>query len=71
MNPFYQNLLSAPLSSFLPAIEGGATIAAASTLYYLLFGGILGMSGLAGAIVKFPTRKDELTQEAPRGSRPS
>ena len=35
-------------------MKGGATIALASTFYYLLFGGILGMSGLTGSVVKFP-----------------
>ena len=37
-------------------IKGGAIIAIASTLYYLLFGGILGMSGMAGSIIKYPAR---------------
>ena len=55
MDPhFYENLLQAPLESFYPAMKGGATIALASTFYYLLFGGILGMSGLTGSVVKFP-----------------
>ena len=55
MDPhFYDNLLNASFSDFYPAMKGGATIALASTIYYLLFGGILGMSGLTGSIVKFP-----------------
>lgn len=55
MDPhFYENLLKAPLESFYPAMKGGTTIALASTFYYLLFGGILGMSGLTGSVVKFP-----------------
>lgn len=45
-----------PRSAIEAAMKGGAIIAAASTIYYLLFGGILGMSGLAGSIVKFPSR---------------
>ena len=56
MDPqFYKNLLEAPLDSYYPAIKGGALLALATTIYYALFGGILGMSGLAGSIVKFPT----------------
>lgn len=56
MDPhFYNNLINADLSSFIPAMKGGFTIAFAATLYYYFFGGILGMSGLAGSIVKFPT----------------
>ena len=55
MNPhFYDNLLKSSLSDFIPAIKGGATIALASSIYYLLFGGILGMSGLIGSMVKAP-----------------
>ena len=56
MDPhFYDSLFKTPLESFYPAMKGGAIIAAASTIYYLLFGGILGMSGLTGSVVKFPT----------------
>ena len=55
MDPhFYDTLLKSPLETFYPAMKGGAIIAAASTIYYLLFGGILGMSGLTGSVVKFP-----------------
>lgn len=57
MDPsFYNNLIQAPVDSFYPAMKGGATIAMAATVYYLLFGGILGMSGLTGSVVKFPQR---------------
>jgi len=44
-------------------MKGGATIALAATLYYYFFGSILGMSGLAGSIVKFPTSKNDNTQD--------
>ena len=55
MDPnFYNNLINVPWSNFEPAIKGGLTIAIASTVYYFVFGGILGMSGMAGSIVKFP-----------------
>jgi hypothetical protein len=56
MDPhFYDSLLETPIENFYPAIKGGAIIAIASTLYYYFFGGILGMSGLTGSVVKFPT----------------
>lgn len=58
MDPhFYNNLLNTPLEKFYPAMKGGAGIAIAATLYYFFFGSILGMSGLAGSLVKNPTSK--------------
>ena len=45
-----------PRSGIEAAMKGGTIIAIASTIYYLLFGNILGMSGLAGSVVKYPSR---------------
>ncbi len=39
------------------SILGGVLIAVASSLYYILFGGILGMSGLMGSLLKFTKGK--------------
>jgi hypothetical protein len=56
MDPtFYKNLFTIPEQNLHRAIQGGALIALASSLYYLLFGNILGISGMAGSLVKFPT----------------
>ena len=72
MDPtFYNNLINAPLASFYPAMKGGATIALAATLYYYFFGGILGMSGLAGSIVKFPTRTSNNIKVKPPNTKQS
>lgn len=58
MDPqFYQNLFTISELNLHRAVQGGALIALASSVYYFLFGGILGMSGMAGSVVKFPTSK--------------
>jgi len=36
----------------MSAVEGGITIAIASSLYYMFYGNILGMSGLVGTVLK-------------------
>jgi hypothetical protein len=64
MDPeFYKNLLTIPSQHLQNAVQGGIIISLASSLYYMLFGGILGMSGMAGSIVKFPTSSLNLIQE--------
>jgi len=63
MDPlFYNNLFTIENSALLSAVKGGAIIAVASSIYYALFGGILGMSGLAGSLVKFPTSNNNPIQ---------
>jgi hypothetical protein len=58
MDPnFYKNLFSIDEISVKNAVCGGVIIALASSLYYYMFGGILGVSGMAGSLVKVPTRK--------------
>lgn len=70
MDPlFYNNLLTIPQQQLKNAVQGGIIIAVASTLYYLLFGGILGMSGMAGSLIKFPTSNIFITQGKPQKSR--
>lgn len=70
MDPlFYNNLLTIPQQQLKNAVQGGIIIAVASTLYYLLFGGILGMSGMAGSLIKFPTSNFFITQGKPQKSR--
>lgn len=62
MDPlFYKNLFTIEEELLRNSIHGGIIIAVASTLYYFLFGGILGMSGLAGSLIKFPTSKWAMT----------
>ena len=57
MDPnFYNNLFKIDEVSLKHAVLGGAIIAVASSLYYYMFGGILGVSGMAGSLVKVPTR---------------
>ncbi len=64
MDPFfYNNILTIPRHALEAAVKGGIIIAAASSIYYMLFGGILGMSGMAGSVVKFPTRIICITQD--------
>lgn len=66
MDPeFYKNLFTIPEAKLHSAVQGGIIIAVASSLYYLLFGGILGMSGLAGSLIKFPTSNPKFMQESP------
>lgn len=61
MDPeFYKNLFTIPEGKLHSAVQGGIIIAIASSLYYLFFGGILGMSGMAGSLIKFPTSKLEI-----------
>jgi hypothetical protein len=36
------------------AVKGGFIMAAASSIYFILFGGLLGMSGIAGSLAKYP-----------------
>lgn len=58
MDPqFYKNLFTISDQNISNSVQGGIFIALGSSLYYLLFGGILGMSGLAGSLIKFPTSK--------------
>lgn len=58
MDPlFYKNLFTISETNLHRAVQGGALIALASSIYYFLFGGILGMSGMAGSLIKFPTSK--------------
>lgn len=67
MDPqFYKNLFTIPEVKLHSAIQGGIIIAIASSLYYLFFGGILGMSGLAGSLIKFPTSTFLFTQDRQR-----
>lgn len=53
---FYHNLWTIPSQSLINAVNGGILISLASSLYFILFGNILGMSGLIGNIVKFAHR---------------
>lgn len=56
MDPnFYKNLFKIDEISLKHAVYGGTIIAVASSLYYYMFGGILGISGMAGSLVKVPT----------------
>lgn len=62
MDPsFYKNLFTIEEELLRNSIHGGVIIAIASTLYYFLFGGILGMSGMAGSLIKFPTSNQAIT----------
>jgi hypothetical protein len=71
MDPtFYNNLFTIDPKTLISAAKGGAIIAVASSIYYFLFGGILGMSGLAGSLIKFPTSNSLLTQDTPPSSKP-
>ena len=55
MDPkIYNNLFTIEESSLRNAVCGGVIIAVASSLYYYMFGGILGVSGMAGSLVKNP-----------------
>ena len=56
MDPhFYNNLFTIPTQTLSSALKGGAIIAIASTIYYFLFGSALGMSGLTGSLIKYPS----------------
>jgi hypothetical protein len=68
--PFYDNLFTIDNSALLAAAQGGAIIAVAATIYYALFGSILGMSGLTGSLVKFPTSTYALTKDTPPNLKP-
>jgi len=48
---FYKNFATINSESIIAAAYGGITIAIAASLYYLLFGYILGMSGLVGKVI--------------------
>lgn len=72
MDPkFYENLLTMPRQAMESAIKGGVIIAVASTIYFMLFGGILGMSGMTGSLIKFPSSFFIPIQGMQPNSRPS
>ena len=49
---FYKNIFTIDHEHIISAVEGGITIAIASSLYYMLYGNILGVSGLVGTVLK-------------------
>ena len=72
MDPeFYYNILTVNEVTLHNAIQGGLLISLASSIYYFLFGSILGMSGIAGSLVKYPTRTPISRQVQQPSTRPS
>jgi hypothetical protein len=49
---FIANIKNIPEEKLHNAIKGGLLIALASSLYFILYGSILGMSGMIGSILK-------------------